>query len=325
MGLVTKLGIRVSASMGQCMTVDYVRKSLTVSFRNLSLVSLVASLLVPQFALSGELETARPEIQKVLDLLKNEATGGEKSKTVDSVKTGDPSQRVTGIVTTFMANVETIERAIELGANLIVTHEPTFYNHFDDTSYLSEDPVYQYKRRLIDEHDIVVWRYHDYIHSVDPDPIMTGLVEELGWQDYLEPDTVDHHLGAIFTPPVETMGELIDVLKTTLDLPTIRYVGDPDMKCERVGLMVGAAGGRLQILFLSNTDADVLVVGEISEWEVSEYVRDANSMGQAKGLIVMGHSPSEDPGMAWLAKWMKPRYPNIPITHVSAPSPFSYK
>ena len=53
--------------------------------------------------------------------------------TVDTVKIGDPAQPLTGIVTTFLATVEVIEQASQLGANLIITHEPIFYNHRDES------------------------------------------------------------------------------------------------------------------------------------------------------------------------------------------------
>ena len=32
---------------------------------------------------------------------------------------------------------------------------------------------------------------------------------------------------------------------------------------------------------------------------------------QEKGLIVIGHALSEEPGMVWLAEWLKPRLPRV--------------
>lgn len=65
-------------------------------------------------------------IQQVIDTIIAAIPGGRKQETVDTVKTGDPAQPVKGIVTTFLATQEVIERTIALGANLIITHEPTF-------------------------------------------------------------------------------------------------------------------------------------------------------------------------------------------------------
>ncbi len=75
---------------------------------------------------------------------------------------------------TFLATYEVIQQAAQLGANLIITHEPTFYGHLDDTDWLKDDPVYAAKRQLIEQHNLVIWRFHDYLHSIPPDPTMVG-------------------------------------------------------------------------------------------------------------------------------------------------------
>ncbi len=44
-------------------------------------------------------------------------------------------------------------------------------------------------------------------------------------------------------------------------------------------------------------DVEVLLVGEVPEWETVEYVRDASAQGRHKALILLGHEVSEEPGM----------------------------
>ena len=80
--------------------------------------------------------------------------------------------------------------------------------------------------------------------------------------------------------------------------------------------MVGAAGGESQMRFAQDTGVEVLVVGELAEWETSEYVRDALHAGLNRAVLVVGHAASEEPGMRWLAGWMRPRFPGVTITHV---------
>ena len=67
-----------------------------------------------------------------------------KGQSVDVFKTGNPETPVTGIVTTMFATMDILRQAVAKGCNLIITHEPTFYNHLDDTASLvsSHDPVY---------------------------------------------------------------------------------------------------------------------------------------------------------------------------------------
>ena len=53
--------------------------------------------------------------------------------------------------TTFLATRAVVQRAVDVGANLIITHEPVYYGHRDEVDWLADDPVYQAKRRLIDD------------------------------------------------------------------------------------------------------------------------------------------------------------------------------
>jgi len=236
---------------------------------------------------------------------------------VDTVKSGDPTQKVTGIATTFLATYDVIRQAADLGANFVITHEPTFYNHRDETDWLRSDAVYTAKKRLLDEKGIVVWRFHDYWHAARPDGILTGVTKKLGWQ----PQTGKEN---IFTIPPTTLRDLALSVKQKFGSPSVRFVGNPSQSCRTIGLSPGAYGGGPQITLLSREPIDVLVCGEIAEWETSEYVRDAVAEGKSKGLIVVGHVPSEEPGMEWLVEWLKPKLPGVKITHVPAGSPFSY-
>lgn len=40
---------------------------------------------------------------------------------------------------------EVIRRTAAKGANLILAHEPIYYNHFNETDWWDDDPVYQFR------------------------------------------------------------------------------------------------------------------------------------------------------------------------------------
>src|SRR5271167_1200057 len=81
--------------------------------------------------------TARQVVERI-----QQATGAQPpAQTVDTFKGGDPDEKVTGIVTTFLDTYAVLQKAAADGKNLIITHEPTFYNHTDDKSVLGNDPV----------------------------------------------------------------------------------------------------------------------------------------------------------------------------------------
>ncbi|MEM7368036.1 MAG: Nif3-like dinuclear metal center hexameric protein [Bacteroidota bacterium] len=256
-------------------------------------------------------------IQEVIDKIIAQIPGGKKEQTVDTVKSGTPTDPVTGIVTTFLATVDVIRQAAEKGANLIITHEPTFYNHHDETDWLADDPVYTYKRSLLDEHGIVVWRFHDYWHLHQPDGILHGLLQDLDWQDYLDPNRK-----SVCVIPPTNLRSLATFFKDRLMLKRTFFIGDPALACTKIGLHPGAMGRDNHVRFLRE-DIEVLVIGEINEWETVEYVRDAVAAGMNKGLIILGHAMSEEPGMRYAQEWLSQLVPAVPSYHVPALDPFS--
>lgn len=259
-----------------------------------------------------------PTIQEVIDRIIVSIPSGRLESTVDTIKSGDPNQPVTGIVSTFLATSAVIQQAIDHGANLIITHEPTFYNHLDHTDWLDHDTVYQAKADLLNSNNIVVWRFHDYWHRHRPDGILEGFLEAMNWKAYQE-DTPN-----ICTIPSIPLDTLVASFKERLGIGTVRVMGAPDMPCQRIGLLLGAMGGQAHIDFLSRESVDLLVCGEVQEWETTEYIRDANFFGRTLGLAVLGHANSEEVGMEWLAGWLQPQLPDVPIHHVPTGDPFRF-
>jgi len=258
-------------------------------------------------------------IQQIIDGILNEIPHSVREHTVDTVKCGDPTQPVTGIATTFLASHSVLERTAQLGANLLITHEPTFYNHLDNVDWLVEDPVYRAKIEFIDHHNLVIWRFHDNWHIHKPDGLLQGITEKLNWESYVDPQNP-----SIFHIPQITLSDLTMKIKEKLSIKTLRIVGNLEMECQKIGVLVGAWGGTNQISFMRNTKPDVLICGEISEWETSEYVRDAVDQGRKQALIITGHANSEEPGMEFLVGWLHQRFPDITVHHIPVGDPFVF-
>ena len=258
-------------------------------------------------------------VQAVIDAIVARVPGAPFADTVDTLKIGDPHQAVTGMAVTFLTTQSVIEQAIEQRANFIITHEPTFYNHRDETQWLEHDAVYNAKRRLLEDHHIAVWRFHDYLHSLQPDPTAIGMLQALNWMEYATPN----HPNLCRLPP-RPLHALVAELKQKLGLATLRVVGDLDMPCTGVVNVVGAPGGEFQMRVLGQPEVDVVICGEINEWETNEYVRDALRSGQRKALVVIGHAASEEPGMRAVIPWLQDCLPEMPITFIPTGQPFQW-
>jgi putative NIF3 family GTP cyclohydrolase 1 type 2 len=117
---------------------------------------------------------------------------------------------------------------------------------------------------------------------------------------------------------------MIEYLKQKLFIDKVRYIGDLEQNCKKILLMPGASGGTRQIQAMSKEKPDVLICGEIQEWETAEYVRDAQAKGENLSLIVLGHIASEEPGSEFMAAWLKAKVPNIKITHILSNNSLSF-
>jgi len=300
-------------------------KLLPMSSRREFLTSTLATLAGSSFLATnavgqpGQPAGAEMTIRQAMDRIIKDIPGAPFPTTVDTVKSGDPEQPLKGIVTTMFATNEVITGAIKQGANFIIAHEPTFYNHLDEVDWLEGDKVYDFKKTLLENHGIVVWRFHDYWHSFRPDGILMGVLTSMGWDKY-------YNAGApeIVTVPEITLGEIVVRAKKAMGIDKMKMIGDLSAKCQRIVVMPGAGGGRRQISEIRKYQPDVLMCGELNEWETSEYVRDARFQGQKVSLLVLGHALSEEPGMEALVPWLNARLPGVPVKHIPSGDALSW-
>ncbi|TCN28100.1 Nif3-like dinuclear metal center hexameric protein [Mesobacillus foraminis] len=241
---------------------------------------------------------------------------GELETSVDSLLFGEPNTEVKGIVISFIATQYVIERAKELGANLIITHENPFYSHQGAISHIQNDPVYQAKRRLIEQEGMAIFRFHDHIHKYRPDGIMAGLIAQLGWDAFIEENAAAFSIVHI---PSATVPELASLIKKKLEIPFVRVAGDISATCSRIGLLAGyRGGGQTAIPLFEGKGVDLIIAGEGPEWETPEYVRDSAYQGNHKAMIFLGHAPSEEPGMQLLAEQVRTTFANTPVHYIKS-------
>jgi putative NIF3 family GTP cyclohydrolase 1 type 2 len=282
-------------------------------------VAMGAGLLVATL-LNSQAETQKkgPTAREVVAAIQEHVGVPWRTETVDTFKAGDPETHVTGVAVTMMATLDVLQRAAAKGQNLIITHEPTFYNHLDRPEGMDEsDAVWKEKRAFIEKNGLVVWRFHDHWHLRKPDGILAGMVKALGWEKFQSGENP-----YLFKVPETTLEKLAGEVAKTLKTPVLRVVGNPEMKVTKLALSPGAAGFERETQALEMENVEVLLVGETHEWETVEYVADAATEGRRKALIVIGHVPSEQAGMEECARWLKTFVKEVPIEFVATKQPF---
>jgi putative NIF3 family GTP cyclohydrolase 1 type 2 len=259
-----------------------------------------------------------PTAAQIIDRIRKNVGVPWRAQTVDNLIAGNPDTPVRGIATTMMATLDVLQRSAAAGLNLIVTHEPTFWSHQDQTAALLNDPVYKFKTDFIRQHDMVVFHFHDHWHAHRPDGIATGMMRDLGW----EKNVVDPADPREFILPATTLARLTGDIAARLGIRTMRIVGDAALPVRRVIASWGYVMQENGIALLNKPGVDALICGETREWELVEYAQDAISAGQKKALILMGHVVSEQSGMKYCAEWLRQFVTEAPVEFIPAPEPF---
>ena len=231
---------------------------------------------------------------------------GEKdySNTCDTVKCGDPEREIRKVAVTMTATVDLIREVQAWGADLLIVHEPTFYDHFEKR--LENDPVTEAKEELLRKTGMVVWRYHDHPHNKYMDMIGEGTVRMLGLKG-----TWQNHIWAVnrFILDEPLTPREIEKRFRENGCNHVRLCGALDVPCTKLSLALGTPGGVFDEL--QDPEVEVVLTGEACEWKFGEYARDAAALGFKKAFLIIGHNPSEKGGMILLTDLIKKEFPAL--------------
>ena len=168
------------------------------------------------------------------------------------------------------------------------------------------------------------------MHMSHEDGIYRGFDEELDWGRYRKAGTGElGWFGAIYELPETTLEELAYFFQKKMDMKVVQLVGNPKMPVKRVSVLVGGGSlglgqENLPMRHMKQENIDVAICGDITEWTLSAYVRDAAQMGMNKGMLVLGHERSEEWGMKHLPAWLTSITGDLPVNFVDAKEPFTY-
>lgn len=263
----------------------------------------------------------------------------------DGYKCGDPEAECTGIVSALVPTVDVIRKAAILGCNLIIAHEPIYFQTPDFPEWRGpfRNEIYEKKRELLEQHGITVWRDHDHIHAHRPDGIFTGVLKYLGWEDFYYPAGNEIPFFYPVQIPEITVAELRAYLMEKLGLNGLRYIGNPSDKVTRIGLCAhlypgGFCPGDTDTNFYQDyatmligemekeNGTQVLIPGEIIEWDVLSYIRDAVAFGKVRACMNIGHFNLEELGMRYAADWIGELIDHqVPIHYIPSGDIFHYR
>lgn len=243
---------------------------------------------------------------------------GDYSNTCDTCKAGNPNVEVKKVAVTMFATPDVVRQAKAWGAELLIVHEPTYYNHMD---HHSNEKIESAKRDLIEASGLTLYRFHDHPHGTTPDIIAAGMLQNMAFDGEIEYtdifDLVRIHLNQPLTPLA-----IAKRIEERLGIKHIRVCGAADQPCTEISGMFGTPGGVFEEL--QRDGCEVLLTGEACEWSLAEYARDAAQLGYKKALLILGHIGSERDGMKYTAELLRQKHPALEVAYFECGEVYTY-
>ncbi|MHC4401229.1 MAG: Nif3-like dinuclear metal center hexameric protein [Planctomycetota bacterium] len=240
-------------------------------------------------------------------------------RTVDTFKAGDPATEVRGIAVGWMSYFASLKKAVELGCNLFVTHEPTYYDHRDADESVFAFETARKKKGFIEESGLAVIRCHDVWDRVKEIGIRDAWARFLGLEKELPaPDVGQFARSGVFCglyelPGIEA-GEFAREVAQKISAfgqNAVLLIGPEDRLVHSVAIGTGAITPFRHMVHDLGADIVICTDDGFSFWRDGSLAIDVE-----QPVIVVNHPCSEEIGMKRLAEHLAQKFPQVPVHHV---------
>lgn len=217
---------------------------------------------------------------------------------------GEKDQECRRLMTCLTVTPETVQEAVEEGADLIVSHHPMPFRPLKELT--GQTTTGKLLRTLI-KNDISLYCPHTSFDSAPVFGINQQLAEALGLEQ-IEPFIPNHECGGgtgrmgTYTQPL-TLRDFLAKVKNLFDLPYVQYVGDLEKPVKKVGIGCGSAGEFIQHAL--RFECSVFLTGETNFHTFLE------AKAQGIGLVLMTHFAGEKYACGRLTEILKKEFPAL--------------
>lgn len=203
------------------------------------------------------------------------------------LQVGSLEETVSGILVSLDVTEAVLWEAVEHGANCLITHHPLFFQGFKS---LNDAQVPTRLGRLATQMGVNILTFHTNLDSTSKG-LNDQLAKTLGLKgvkalfatgDKKYPKA---GLGRLGTCAPTTLKSYLKHCSKKLNLPHLRYVGDPKHPIKKVAVMTGSGGAYFNEAKAAG--AHVLVTGDV------KYHHALDALAQGLPLIDIGHFGGE--------------------------------
>jgi putative NIF3 family GTP cyclohydrolase 1 type 2 len=247
---------------------------------------------------------------------------------------GNANTRVLGVMVCYAPTLDLLRRAAAEKKNFIVSREHPFFLHGGlYYSYgtdgleaaMKDDPVVAAKRRIINANQLMVYRYASAWDLFKPKAQSLALAGALGLKPLPSAPT-DRSRGVVCDVPRTTLAALAQTAADRVKAFCPRTVGDAASSVTRVAVLAGETDPTPALArLLADPKIDGVIVGgggTVDEVDGAiAWFQDLMATGRKIAMLAIGHLPSEAPGCAEMAKFLRGVFPALPVEYWETPDP----
>ncbi len=262
-------------------------------------------------------------VQKVHDYLRRMGAKWiplDSKQTVDTVKSGSPEMKVKGIATAWMGYLDTLKKAHEDGCNLLIVHEPIYYNHLDNDPTGFALKSARRKKEFLEKTGLAVVRCHDVWDRVagigicDSWARFLGLEKELHRSSNPDPTLARLYHVAYEVEPIRAGDFAASVAARVASHghDNVMFIGPKDKIVRSVAVGTGACTRFNRMVTELNVDLTVCSDDGFTFWRDGALAIDMDYP-----VVIASHSSSEEIGMLRMAERLAEVFPQVPVKHIA--------
>ncbi len=199
------------------------------------------------------------------------------------LQVGNPEAELKGVVVCLDVTREVIDQAIDLGANVIISHHPLIFSGLKSLSY---QDVLGAKLIKAIKNDILIYSSHTSC-DLAPGGINDYFFEKLGLEKISYISQVGENLGYGAYGRVEgkTSRDLIAMIKEEFDMEDLTLYGDEDQVLSKVGFVGGSGASFIDDALA--LDLDLYISGDIKHHDAMD------AMERGLSILDLSHYNSE--------------------------------
>lgn len=196
---------------------------------------------------------------------------------------GNPDNQLSGVVVSLDLEEESVDKAIEKNANLIITHHPYLFSPTNSIDF--RDSFYIRLQKCI-KNDITVYAFHTNL-DIAEDGVNDNLANILGLRDVKSLE-LGNELGLGRYGKIEktVATDFLKYVKDKLDAENIIVYGNLERDIENIALCGGAGSSLIEDAI--SLSCDLMITGDVKYHEAMDLSN--------KGIIIadVGHFASEN-------------------------------